>query len=94
MNLVLLLILLVVVEAFATGIILRRLETRHTAVWTQLGMPALSEADSGQKWVALTKFIYSGACLRLDDVPLNALCATLVIGEVAVLYAIAISILA
>ena len=93
MNLVLLLILLVVVEAFATGIILRRLETRHADVWTQLGMPALSEADLGQKWLALTKFIYSGACLRLDDVPLNVLCATLVIGEIAVLYAIAAAIL-
>ena len=93
MQLVLLLILLVVVEAFATGIILRRLAARHTAVWTQLGLPALSEAAIGQQWVALTKFIYSGACLRLDDVPLNVLCATLVIGEIAVLSAIATSIL-
>ena len=92
MNLVLLVILLVVVEAFAAGIILRRLEARHTAVWTKLGMPSLDEADSVQKWVALTKFIYSGACLRLDDVPLNALCASLVIGEIAVLYAIAVTI--
>ena len=92
MKLILLLILLMVVEAFASGIILRRLETRHADVWARLGMPPYSEADLGQKWVGMSKFIYSGACLRLDDVPLNVLCATIVIGEIAILYAIAATI--
>ena len=93
MHLVLLLVLLVVVEAVASGIILRRLETRHAEVWARLDMPAYQEADLGQKWVAMTKFIYSGACLRLDDVPLNVLCATIVIGEIAILYAVAATML-
>ncbi len=93
MHIVLLLVLLVVVEIFAAGIILRRLETRHADVWARLGMPAYHEASLAQKWVGMTRFIYSGACLRLDDMPLNALCATIVIGEIAILYAVAATIM-
>lgn len=91
MNIVLLLILLAVVESFAAGIILRRLEARHAEAWARLGLPPFAEADLGQKWLGMTRFIYSGACLKLDDVPLNVLCATIVIGEIAILYAFAAS---
>lgn len=89
MNLILLLVLLAVVETFAAGIILRRVQTRHAEVWEKLGLPPFQEADLSQKWLGMTRFIYSGACLRVDDVPLNVLCATIVIGEIAILYAFA-----
>ena len=86
MTIVLLLILLAVVENFAAWIILKRLETRHAEVWAQLGVPSFDDSTISQKWWAMTRFIYGGACLRLDDVPLNVLCATIVIGETAILY--------
>lgn len=88
MTIVLLLVLLFVVEYFAAGIILRRLESRHPELFTKLDTPGAAEATLSEKWVAMTRFIYSGACLRIDDVPLNILCAVIVMGEVAILYAV------
>jgi hypothetical protein len=88
MHIVLLLILLLVIEVFAAGIIVRRLQTRHAAVCAELGLPASSDSDLSQQWLAMTRFIYSGACFRLDDVPLNVLCATIVLGEIGIVYAL------
>jgi hypothetical protein len=88
MTIVLLLVLLFVVEYFAAGIILRRLESRHPDLFEKLGMPDADEAGMSEKWVAMTRFIYSGACLRVDDVPLNVLCASIVLGEIAIIYVI------
>lgn len=88
MRILLLLILLLVIEVFAAGIIVRRLQTRHAAVWAELGLPASSDSDLSQQWLAMTRFIYSGACFRLDDVPLNVLCATIVLGEIGIVYAL------
>ena len=93
MHIVLLLILLLAVETFAAGIILRRLQDRHPEVWAELGLKNSGEAGLSETWLAMTRFIYSGACLRLDDVALNVLCATIVIGETGILY-VAISALA
>jgi len=88
MTIVLLLVLLFVVEYFAAGIILRRLESRHPDLFAKLNMRSLRESSLSENWVAMTRFIYSGACLRIDDVPLNILCAAIVMGEVAILYTI------
>ena len=88
MRVVLLLILLMMAEVFASEIILRRLKTRHADTCSSLGLPDADGASLPEKWMAMTKFIYSGACFRLDDVPLNVLCATVVIGEMVVLYAV------
>lgn len=87
MTIVLLLILLFIVEYYAAGIILRRLESRHPEAFARLGVSGKGETTPSEKWMAMTRFIYSGACLRVDDVPLNILCAVLVMGEVGILYA-------
>ena len=88
MTIVLLLVLLFVVEYFAAGIILRRLKSRHPELFAKLNMRSASESSLSEKWVAMTRFIYSGACLRVDDVPLNILCASIVLGEIAIIYVI------
>ncbi len=91
MTIVLLLVLLFVVEYFAAGIILRRLESRHPELFAKLNMRSAGESSLSEKWVAMTRFIYSGACLRVDDVPLNILCASIVLGEIAIIYVILFS---
>ena len=91
MRVFLLLILLMMAEVFASEIILRRVKTRHADACANLGLPDADGATLGEKWLAMTKFIYSGACFRLDDVPLNMLCATVVIGEMVILYAVIFS---
>lgn len=91
MTILLLLLLLLVVETIAASIILRRLETRHTEVWAALKLPKAADATLSEKWLAMTMFIYSGRCFRIDDAPLSILCATLVLGEIAILYAVLFS---
>jgi hypothetical protein len=88
MTIVLLLLLLSAAEFFVAGIILRRLESRHPDLFVKLGMTSVEQATLSEKWLAMTRFIYSGACLRVDDVPLNILCAAIVMGEVGILYAV------
>lgn len=88
MHILLLLILLLMVEVFAAGIILRRLQDQHPQVWADLGLKDSENADLGEKWMAMTRFIYSGASFKLDDVPLNVLCATIVMGEAGIVYVV------
>ena len=87
MTILLLLVLLFLVENLAAWLIVRRLEHRHAELWSGMGMPKAADLTLTQQWLAMTRFIYGGACLRVDDVPLNILCATIVMGEVAILYA-------
>jgi len=91
MHIVLLLILLLAIEIFAAGIILRRLQDRHPEVWAELGLKDSEESGLSEKWLAMTRFIYSGASFKLDDVPLNVLCATIVIGEVGIVYVVIVA---
>lgn len=86
MQIFLLLILLLMVEFFAAGIILRRLQDQHPEVWTGLGLKDSDNAGLSEKWLAMTRFIYSGGSFKLDDVPLNVLCATIVLGEAGIVY--------
>jgi len=86
MHIFLLLILLLVFEFFAAGIILRRLQDQHPEVCAELGLKDTEDAVLSEKWMAMTRFIYSGGSFKLDDVPLNVLCATIVMGEAGIVY--------
>jgi len=56
--------------------LLKRMKTRHYETWAALGAPKLGDSNLGDQTKALSKFLWSGKFLHLNDPKLSFMCIT------------------